>query len=383
MLNVLLDHFPKALQVTYLNSASISLMPKPATEKMIEFERRIASGGTIDFDETAEVEVFERPRDEAARLLGAKKGEIAVVSSATEAICAVAWSLKLENGSNVVSTDAEFPSVVYPWMRLGEQRSLEVRLAGNHDGVVEEAELEKLIDDRTAVISISHVGYGTGQRFDLRRLAEVAHSHGALLLVDATQSAGLIPVDVHQDEVDVLVSGSYKGLLGPFGAGILYVNEELCDQLTPSLAGWRSTSDPYSLDATKLKFAAEARKFEFSTMSYASAVGLSESMKYLRELGYLEASEHALSLTKEFLLMLSENHRLPDHVSLTPEGVNAHGSIVSIRFKNRDHSAIATELVKRNIIVSQRFDGVRFSFHVYNRKLDLVKALNALEQVVT
>jgi selenocysteine lyase/cysteine desulfurase len=358
-------------------------MPKPAIETMTEFQMSIAAGGTIDFDEAAEIEVFEKARVEAGRLLGAKKSEIAVVSSATEAICAVAWSLKLSKGSNVVSTSAEFPSVVYPWIPLGEQKSLDVRLASNDNGFVKEEDVEKLVDDRTAVISVSHVGYGTGQRFDLRWLAELAHSHGAILVVDATQSAGLIPLDVHNHEIDVLVSGSYKGLLGPFGAGILYVNEELCEELTPSLAGWRSTPDPFSLDATKLDFAEETRKFEYSTMSYASAVGLAESMKYLRELGYADASAHVLSLTKEFLSMLKEARRLPEHLSLTPEDESDHASIVSIGFGKRDNSAIARELIKRHIIVSQRFNGVRFSFHVYNSSQDLLNALNVLEEVLS
>ena len=92
-MQVNLGHFPKSRQVTYLNSASISLMPKPAIDSMIEFQKKIASGGTIDFEETAETEVFEKTRSEAARLLGARESEIAVVSSATEGICAVAWSL--------------------------------------------------------------------------------------------------------------------------------------------------------------------------------------------------------------------------------------------------------------------------------------------------
>ena len=377
-----LGHFPKTREVTYLNSASISLMPKPAIESMIEFQMKIASGGTIDFDETAETEVFEKARDEATRMLGARRNEIAVVSSATEGICAVAWSLKLSPGSNVVSTDAEFPSVVYPWMRLGEQKSLDIRLAHSHDGFVDEANLEKLVDDRTAVISISHVEYGTGQRFDLHWLAELAHSHGAIVVVDATQSAGLVPLDVRRDAIDVLVSGSYKGLLGPFGAGILYISEELGEELTPSLAGWRSTPTPYELDATRLPFAQGARKFEYSTMSYASAVGLAESMKYIRELGYENASAHTLSLTREFLSMLKSNQKLPENMPLTPEDQRRHASIASIRFRNRDNSAIARMLVEHNIIVSQRFNGVRFSFHIYNTDRDLVNAIEALEKVL-
>jgi len=356
-------------------------MPKPAVERMMEFQRKIASGGTIDFDEDAETQVFQNARDQAAHLLGAKEDEIAVVSGATEGVCSVAWSLELASGSNVVSTDAEFPSVVYPWMRVAEKQSLTIRLARNRDGVVDEAELEKLVDDKTSVVCISHVEYGTGQKYDLRWLADLAHSHGAILVVDATQSAGLVPLDVRRDAVDVLVSGSYKGLLGPFGAGILYVNGELCEKLTPSLAGWRSTPVPYDLDATHLQFADGAKKFEFGTMSYASAVGLAESMKYIAELGHAGVSGHVLSLTKDFLSSLKNDQGIPAHLLLTPEDESRRASIVSIRFKAHDNALMAKRLVEHDVIVSHRFNGVRFSFHVYNTKQDIAKAIETIREV--
>jgi len=208
-------------------------MPKPAVEEMIAFEQKIAGGGTIGFDEEAETRALEVARNEMASLLHAKSDEISVLSSATEGICTVAWSLDFEKGVNVVSTDADFPSVVYPWMRLGRSKGCEVRLARNYDGRVNEEDVERLVDKHTSVISISQVEYGTGQRFDLRWLSELAHSHGAILVVDATQSAGLMPIDVHADGVDALVAGGYKGLLGPFGSACLYVRADLIPRLEP------------------------------------------------------------------------------------------------------------------------------------------------------
>jgi selenocysteine lyase/cysteine desulfurase len=356
-------------------------MPKPAIKRMMEFQTEIASGGTTDFDEEAETRVFEDLRNEAAHLLSAKEHEIAIISGASEGICNVAWSLKLSPGSNIVSTDAEFPSVVYPWMRVAEKQSLDLRLARNRDGLIDETELEKLVDDRTAVVSISHVEYGTGQMFDLRWLAELAHSHGAILVVDASQSAGIVPVDVHRDSIDVLVTTSYKGLLGPFGAGILFVNQELCRDLKPIYAGWRSTPIPYDLDATQLRFAEAARKFEFGTMSYSSVVGLAESMKYIRELGHDDVSRSIMSVTQEFISSLRNNQSLPSHSLVTSGDKGHHASIVSVRFKQLDNAAIAKNLVEHNIIVSHRFNGVRFSFEIYNTKQDIVKAIEAIREV--
>lgn len=374
--------FPTACTVTYLNSASISLMPKPAINSMVEFQRKIASGGTIGFDEEAETRALEGARNGARSLIGAHKEEVAILSSATVGICSFAWALDLKRGTNVVSTDADFPSVVYPWMRLGQERGLEVRLARNHDGVVDENEMEKLVDDHTAVISISHVEYGTGQRFDLRWLSELAHSHGALLMVDATQSVGLMPVNVHRDGVDALVASGYKGLLGPFGVAIFYLKRELVEKLEPPLVGWRSTPDPYNLNATDLTFAGDARKFEYSTMDYAAPVGLAESMRYLAKIGHRKVTDHVLSLTEKFIDTVRNNRKIPDVTTLSPEDESAHASIASFRFKGRNQSAVAAELVKRRVIVSQRFNGVRFSFHAYNTEEDLLRANRTLQEIL-
>ncbi len=375
--------FPTARQITYLNSASISLMPHPAIESMIEFQRKIASGGTIGFDEEAETKTLEDARSETALLLGAHQNEVAILSNATDGICSFAWGLDIRRGSNIVSSDADFPSVVYPWMRLANERGLDVRLAKNKDGVVSEDSLEELVDDRTSVISISHVEYGTGQRFDLKWLSELAHSHGALLFVDATQSAGLMPIDVHKDEIDGFVASGYKGLLGPFGVAILYVRQELLKKLDPPFVGWRSAPVPYDLDATVLRFAEGAKKFECGTMNYASAVGLAQSMKYLRGIGHADVTHKVLSLTNAMIEMVADSHHLPECTALTPEEEKAHASIASFRFKGRDQSAIAAQLVRRGVIVSQRFNGVRFSFHIYNTTEDLQKAIQTLEQILT
>jgi len=382
VLRIDLNDFPTARKVTYLNSASISLMPQPAIESMIEFQRRIAAGGTIGFDEKAETGALDDAKDGASLLLGAHKDELALLSSSSEGVCSFAWALNVKPHANVVSTDADFPSVIYPWMRLAREKPLEVRLAKNRDGVVSESDLERLVDDHTAVVAISHVEYGTGQRFNIRWLADLAHSHGALLLVDGTQSVGLMPIDVHRDGVDALVSSGYKGLLGPFGAALLYVKRELAETLTPPLVGWRSTPNPYHLDGTALTFAEGVKKFEFSTMNYAAAVGIAQSIRYLRKLGPQNITNHVLSLTAKLIQMVKSDSRIPSTTILTPEEADSHASIASFRFSGRDQSAIANSLVERNIIVSQRFNGIRFSFHAYNSEKDLTKAVGVLEELL-
>jgi selenocysteine lyase/cysteine desulfurase len=355
-------------------------MPQPAVEEMVAFERKIAGGGTVGFDEEAETQALEVARSEVASLLHANPNEVAILSSATEGICTVAWSLDFKKAGNIVSTDADFPSVVYPWMRLARSKGCEVRLARNRNGIVDEREIERLVDDHTLAISISHVEYGTGQRFDIRWLSDLAHRHGAILVVDATQSAGLMPLDVHKDDVDALVAGGYKGLLGPFGSACLYIRADLIPKLDPPLVGWRSARVPYALDATQMPLAEASKKFEFSTMSYASATGLGASLTYLRKHDYSNITGHVISLIQNFMETVAARH--PTTTVLTPRAKSSQASIASFRFANHDQSEIAARLVNRGVIVSQRFNGVRFSFHMYNSERDLTSAMERLDEIL-
>jgi len=165
-----LEDFLGTKKYVYLNAASISLMPLPVLKKMNKFQEDLGLRATAWFDEEVETNALEDARIEAAKLIGAEVDEVALLSSTTEALCAVAWSLDFQRGDNVVTTDMEFPSVVYPWMRIGEEK-----------GILEVADLEKLVDDHTKVLAVSHVEYASGLRFNLKELRDLASEHEALL----------------------------------------------------------------------------------------------------------------------------------------------------------------------------------------------------------
>ena len=235
------DVFPAADRHAYLNAASVSLMPKMAADAILDWQTDLATEGTVHFDEEAEEKVFDTLRQAAARLLGAQPDEIACASNASESLCSLAWALSPGSGWNVVSARVEHPTVVYPWLRVARLTGCDVRLAADRDSLVDPSELMDLIDDRTSAVCISHVQYSTGQRLDLSTLSQVAHGHGALLVVDASQSAGAVPINVVDDDIDVLVTTGYKWLCGPFGSGVLYLRRDLHEELEPGLVGWRST----------------------------------------------------------------------------------------------------------------------------------------------
>ena len=132
-------------------------------------------------------------------------------------------------------------------------------LDARHGLDVAQAQQAALIDERTAVLCLSHVEYGTGQLHDLARFAKQAHAHGALLVVDATQSAGQVPIDVQAAGADAVAASTYKWLCGPFGAGIMYLSPGL-QGLSPGIVGWRSHENMWDFQADRLVYPRSAKR---------------------------------------------------------------------------------------------------------------------------
>jgi selenocysteine lyase/cysteine desulfurase len=374
------DDFPVLGRLTYLNTASAGLVPASVMGPAHEFESQLAQAGTTGMDEDTEVGILEDARRGAARLLGAHPDTIAIGTSFTEALCQVAWWLRPGAGQNVVSTAVDFPSVTYPWHRIAEDTGCEVRLAdvlADPDGF-DVAALAAHVDSDTAVICVSHVQYLTGHVLDLAKLAELARDHGAMLIVDATQSAGQVPIDVAAAGVDVLIAGSYKWLCSAFGAAICYLSPAVLEAFRPPFVGWRSTEHPYSLDARWLPLAATARRMEYSTMSYAAAIALGGALRYLADLSISQVAAHNAALASE----LAEGLASRGATLLTPADPARRAGTVTARFPGHDGEAVAAELTRRGVIVSPRVGSTRFSMHFYNSSDDVQHALAALDEVI-
>src|SRR5215207_870126 len=160
--------FPALAELTYLNTASIGLVPLEVQQRAEEFDRALALRGSAAFDEAAEVAVFEGTRASAARLIGAQPDEVAITASATLALGQIAWFLRPGRGENIVSVDFEFPSSTYPWLRVAEDTGAEVRLVQRRaePSGLSFDDVAALVDGRTRVLCVSHVQYATGHRFD-------------------------------------------------------------------------------------------------------------------------------------------------------------------------------------------------------------------------
>ena len=359
--------FPSTSTFCYLNAANVSLTYSEASRINQQWFEDLSINGSNNFTEEAEEEVFKEVHKSAASFINAKPYEIAGGSSATELLCSFAWSYSPQKGENIVSTSSSFPSTVYPWSRVAKSTGAQIRLAKSKNGYSSINAISSLIDQNTSVVCISHTEFSNGHTYDLHVLAELAHKKDAILVVDATQSAGAIPIDVEKDKIDVLVTGAYKWLCAPFGSAFMYIRHNLAKKLNPGLVGFRSHKNMWDLDATRLRYNDDVSKYEFSTLAFGCILGLSESLKYLNTIGIDKIYKYNLFLTDHLIEGLKQ---LDAKIISTDKCVN-RSPIITAKFKNKDSESIINDLRCANIFISQRKEWVRFSPHFYNTLEDI------------
>jgi cysteine desulfurase/selenocysteine lyase len=288
------EKFPVTRSKVFLNHAAYSPLPQPVVDVMRKYNEELCCYEIDESKYSLGQEIF-------AKLVDAEKDEVALVPNTSTGLNIVANILDYSAGANIVTTDLEYPSVVYPWLK--EKLGVEVRYVKNVDGRVFVEDMEKAIDDQTVVVTISHVGYANGFRNDLRALADIAHEHGAYLVADAIQSLGAMPVNVRRDNVDFLTASCYKWLLGPAGAGYLYVRKDLIERFEPPFIGWASVK-PEVFDTVefwdiwKLQLSNTASRFEIGSPSFISFVGAAVAIQLLLDVGIENIQKRVLDLTE-------------------------------------------------------------------------------------
>lgn len=356
------SQFPITKNRVFLNHAAQSPLPKPVADAMHKYIDDSSSFATY----AKEYEDLGKPF--FAKLINVETEEIAVVENTSVGMNIAANVLHPKPGSKIVTTDLEYPSVVYPFLR--KSLGVEVEYVKNVKGKVLLEDMERVVDDKTAAVAISHVEYANGFRHDMRAISEIAHEHGAYVIVDAIQSAGAVSVDVKRDNIDFLTASCYKWLLSPPGAGYLYVREELIQKFEPPFTGWASvkqeifnTTDFW--DIWKLELSETATRFEVGSPSYISLVGAREALKLLLSVGIPNIERRILGLTDHLIDSIKDmNLDLQ-----TPEEKACRSGIVNFRVENPRQ--VAEELGRKGIIVSARSNGIRVSPHFYNTEEEI------------
>lgn len=374
--------FPVTSRVAYLNAAGIGLVPAPVIGLHESLSREIGETGTLAFFKHAH-QIQNAAQLAGTRLLGAERDSVVIVKGVSEALNQIAWWLRPKAGQNVVSIDIESPAATFPWLRIAEETGAEVRFVTVRDDPASLSidRIASLVDRSTVAICISHVQWVTGHCLDLAQLAELAHRNGALLIVDAYQSAGVVPIDVKASGVDVLVAGAMKWLSGYAGAGVCYVRPELLANMRPVLTGTKTADPPPpfdSSDATKLTYAPGARRLEYSVASQTARAALGASLEYILNIGVDRILAHCQALNARLATGLQ---KLGGTI-ITPLERNRRAGILSVRFPGRSAVELTRELQKLDVIVSPRNGLLRFASHLFNDETDIDRALGALEHIL-
>ena len=361
--------FPITLNRFFLNHASQSPLPRPVADEVKSFIDADSSYGIASsaWKSTSESR-FSNGKTLFAKLINADIEEIALVENTSMGLNIVTNLFDLQKRSKVVTTDLEYPSVVYPWL---SKKYVKVEYVKSINGKILPEDMENAVSDETIAVVVSHVEYANGFKNDLKVLAEIAHEHGAYLVVDAMQSAGAIQLNVKRDDVDFLTTGCYKWLLAPAGAAYLYVKDELIKKFEPMFVGWASvkrevlgTVDLY--DIRHLKFADSASRFEIGYSSLISYVGAHAAIKMLFDFGIENVQRRILRTTDRLIGELEDRG-----LSLqTPTERREYRSGI-VNFKVDNPRELTEALRKKGIVVSARGNGIRVSPHYYNTKEEI------------
>lgn len=376
-----LTEFPQSAEQTYLNHAAISPLPRRTADR-VKAAIEGLSGDPGEFWTTTGMPAEQQLAAAVASLLNAAApSEIVLSTNTGSALSAVARSLHLDSGDNVIYCETEFPSNAAPWAALA-RLGVEPRAVPAVDGGLTVETVARFADDRTRLVAASTVQFLSGHRTDLAAIGAFCRERDILLAVDAIQSIGHLPLDVQAMGIDILASGGQKSIMALPGCGLLYVREAVAERLTPWPIASDATVDfPYWLKPDKTLLPGAAR-FASGTPNLPGAFALLASVGLIRELGIDAIAEHTTALARYAHGALCDG----GYGVITP--YEAMGPIVTF---SSGRSVAATDalvaaLAERHISVAKHLDAVgnpyvRASVHCYNTTDDIDHLLAALREV--
>ncbi len=321
-----------------------------------------------------EADMVELARGKCARLFSVSPEEITFLSNASEGINNVAYGLDWQKGDNVVVADVEFPSGILPWTRF-ENLGVEVRVVRHKNWFIDLEDIAALIDERTRVVTISHVSMFTGQRIDLESLSGLVRSSNALLLLDATHAAGVVPVDASL--ADIMVSSCYKWLLGVHGAAVYYVNRERLPDFCPPFLGWNSPAEHGGWEKpTEFTLQPSAHQFQPGNAGFISVYILNNALDHILKTEIKSIEQHALTLSG----MIYESVESLGFELMTPfEDSQRAGNVC---FMAENIEGIRQVLERQQVLIWGAYAGfgrLRISTHLYNDSTDVERCIAALQ----
>ncbi len=355
--------FPVCEEKIFLAHAGVSPLPGCVVEAMRQY---VAAAARDNQENVVPEEVISETRALAARLIEAKAEEIAFVGSTSMGLAMVAAGLQWERGDSVVCYRDDYPANVYPWMDLA-RRGVEVRFVEPEQfGNVTVEDVERVVDQKTRLVSLASVHFQTGWRLDVDRIGGFLRQRGILFCLDGIQSFGALRTSMRH--VDFAAADAHKWLLGPLGAAILYVRQEHHDRFHPPLVGWHSASSPNFIAQESLTFKRDARRYEPGSLNLAGIIGLRAALQLILGCGIGAVEARVLALARQAIASATK----AGFAIVGPTEGRGLSGIISLSSEGQDVGKLHSSLNAGRIITSLRYlrDGrksLRLSPHFYNR----------------
>lgn len=361
------DEFPVTQNLIYLNHAAVAPLPRRSARAMQELAEDALQFGSLHYDRW--LDAYEGLRVAAARLIGANRGEIALIKNTSEGISTIAQGLDWRPGDRIVAFREEFPANYYPWLRLEAQRCYVEWLSVN-----DPLEKIELACNGAKLLSISFVQYLSGFRADLNAIGKICKKGNCFFFVDAIQGLGAFPLDVEAAHIDALSADGHKWLVGPEGCGILYVRKSRQDSIFPEEFGWTNVAGYNDYSSRDMALREDAGRYECGTLNTIGCYGLRASIELLLEAGVERLAPAIQSLADQLASgAVDKGYQLLG--DRTPE--NGAG-IIAIQKPGLDSRKIVYDLKQKGIIAAPRQGWVRFSPHFYISPEDIERVVDAL-----
>jgi selenocysteine lyase/cysteine desulfurase len=308
--------------------------------------------------------------------MGAEPGDIALVGSATQGIGIVASGLEFQPGDEVVISSDNFPSNLFTWINL-RRRGVGVKVLRPVRGYLAAEEVAAAMTKRTRVLALDWVNYSTGVRTALAEFGDLAHQHGALFVVDGTQGAGAIELDLHALPVDVFVAAAYKWLLAPYGTALLYLSPKTQGLLDLKVVSWLSVDGSEDFDALPVEeFTVSNTARRYDILAFLNMYGLDASLEYLQGVGVSTVHAHCTHL----LDRLADGLKRAGYILSAASDPERRSTILCFRADSLEATAaLYRKLQSEKIAVSLRQVMIRVSPHLYNTEADIDRLLAAAD----
>ena len=364
--------FPVTEKYIYLNHSAVCPLSTRVRDAMNSLVDDALHHGSVNYKDW--LETYEASRTSAARLVNAKAHEIAFMRNTSDAISAVANGVEWREGDNVVACNVEFPANVYPWMRLSEERGIQLRLAEEYEGRIDPEELLSKVDDRTRVVTISWVQFASGFRSDLARIGRFCRERNIIFVVDVIQGLGGLKLDVERDYVDAFAADAHKYLLGPEGIALLFVSDRVIDRIKPTVVGWTSVKNYEQHLDYNLNYRDGALRFECGTLNSAGVYGLGAAIDLFLEIGPAEIETYLLGLSD----YLAERLTAKGYNVISSRRQGETSGVVTCTHRQYSPRELYRLLQARNIITAPRANRLRISPHFYNTREEIDALIEAL-----